>query len=64
MRYDNLLNLCNEFNFKVKNNEILYENFKLEIVGIIERNKNNYIVYTQPFMSTPISSIKKIKTNF
>ena len=41
MRYDNLLNLCNEFNFKIKNNEILYENFKLEIVGFIEQNKND-----------------------
>lgn len=64
MRYDNLLNLCNEFNFKVENNEILYENIKLEIVGIIEQNKNNYIVYTQPFMNTPINSIKKLKQIF
>ena len=29
--------------------------------SIIEQNKNNYIVYTQPFMSTPMKSVTLLK---
>ena len=42
--------ICNEYGFVCENGSIYYR-----------KNKNNYIVYTQPFMSTPMKSVTLLK---
>ena len=64
MTYNKLLDLCNEFNFRINENQIWYDSNRLESVGCIEQNRNKCTVYTQPFMNTPINNIKKLKQIF